>query len=158
MSAPRILEATSPADYVAARTLFEEYAQAIGGETCFTGFAAELERLPSLYGPPRGTLLLAWGDDAPLGCVAVRTLQPGVCEMKRLYVRPEARGANLGRALAMAAIRWGRDGGYRTLVLDTLASMVAAQSLYRSLEFATRDAYYADPQPGVTFMEKSLQE
>ena len=158
MGETRIVEARSTADFRAARALFQEYASAVGGETCFAGFEAELERLPTLYAPPRGTLLLASRDGTAVGCVALRALQPDVCEMKRLYVRPEARGTQLGRALASAVIERGRAGGYRTIVLDTLASMVAAQSLYRSLGFTVRDAYYADPQPGVTFMEMPLQE
>lgn len=157
MSETRILQAASAQDYVVARALFEEYAAGVGGETCFSDFATELERLPTLYGPPRGGLLLAWRDGAPVGCVALRTLQPDVCEMKRLYVRPEARGSQLGRALAASVVERARTAGYRTIVLDTLASMVAAQSLYRSLGFVTRDPYYADPQPGVTFMELHLQ-
>jgi len=111
-----------------------------------------------MYGPPRGSLLIAWQDALAVGCVALRPHEPDVGEMKRLYVRPGARGAGLGRALAEALLERGRSAGYRAIVLDTLASMVEARALYRSLGFAERAPYYANPQPGVAFMELRLEE
>jgi ribosomal protein S18 acetylase RimI-like enzyme len=158
MESTRILEARSESDYLTARTLFEEYADASGLDVCFQGFADELERLPSMYGPPHGGLLLAWRGSEPVGCVAHRVREPDVCEMKRLYVRPGARGDGVGRSLATSIIEHGRSGGYRSMVLDTLASMVEARALYRSLGFAERAPYYPNPQPGVVFMELRLEQ
>ena len=157
MESTRIVEASTDADYGTARALFEEYAQATGLDVCFQGFAEELDRLPSMYGGVRGRMLLAWHGGRPVGCVALRTREPGVCEMKRLYVRPEARGAGLGRRLALAVIESARDMGYATMLLDTLAAMVAAQALYGSLGFVERAPYYANPQEGVRFLELRLE-
>jgi putative acetyltransferase len=119
--------------------LLHEYERQIGVSLCFQDFAAELAGLPGAYAPPQGTLILARRADtaALAGCVALRPVPaaPGKCEMKRLYVRPEARQAGLGRELALAAIAAGRRLGYQSICLDTLSSMLAAQSLYASLGF-----------------------
>jgi ribosomal protein S18 acetylase RimI-like enzyme len=154
----QILDARSDDDYVTARTLFEEYQGTIGADLCFQGFAEELERVPTVYGPPGGHLLIAWREGRAVGCVALRTLEPGVCEMKRLYVRPDARGIGLGRELASAIVQRARAGGYRSMVLDTLRSMVEARVIYRSLGFVQREPYYASPQADVAFMELHLQD
>jgi ribosomal protein S18 acetylase RimI-like enzyme len=152
----RILEARSDRDYGTARALFEEYARTLGADLCFQGFAEELESLPSMYGPPGGCLLIAWRDGRAVGCVAMRTLEPGVCEMKRLFVTREARGMGLGKELASAIVERARTSGYRTMVLDTLRSMVEARVIYRSLGFVQRAPYYANPLPDVAFMELRL--
>jgi ribosomal protein S18 acetylase RimI-like enzyme len=154
----RILGARSESDYLTARALFEEYAGAIGLDLCFQGFGEELEHLPRMYGPPRGCLLLAWRGSEALGCVALRAREPEVCEMKRLYVRPPARGEGLGRSLVTSIIARGCDAGYRSMVLDTLASMNEARSLYTSLGFTERAPYYSNPLAGVAFMELTLRE
>lgn len=158
MKTIEILDAGSDSDYVAGRGLFEEYARTLGADQCLQGFGEELDQLPTMYGPPKGRLLIAWRRGRPVGCVAVRTLEPGVGEMKRLYVRPEARGLGLGRALASAIVDRARADGYRSMVLDTLRSMVEARVIYRSLGFVQRAPYHANPQPDVTFMELRLSE
>lgn len=152
-----IFEAATPDDYATARTLFEEYARTVGADLCFQGFTEELEQLASMYGPPAGCLLIALRDDRPVGCVAMRPLEPGTCEMKRLYVRPEARGIGLGRQLASAIVEHARAAGYQSMVLDTLRSMVEARMIYRSLGFVQRAPYYANPLPDVAYMELRLQ-
>jgi ribosomal protein S18 acetylase RimI-like enzyme len=151
----------SAADIVIARTLFEEYAASIGVDLCFQGFADELATLPGAYAPPRGCLLLAGGVAAPRGCVALRPLpyEPqatDVAEMKRLYVRPAARGTGLGEALARAIIGQARALGYRELKLDTLATMTAARALYASLGFRECAAYYHNPLGGTAYMALAL--
>jgi GNAT superfamily N-acetyltransferase len=107
-------------------SLFEEYAQSLGIDLCFQNFADELRCLPGKYQAPQGALLLAWEDGQALGCVAMR---PVDCEMKRLYVRTEARGRQLGLLLAQQICVLARNAGYRQICLDTLPSMLAARQL-----------------------------
>jgi len=156
-----IRSAESAADVAAARALFEEYAAALDVDLCFQGFADELASLPGAYAPPRGRLLLAGAPSAPIGCVALRPLPAdapatATCEIKRLYVRPAARGTGLGAALARAILAEARAIGYREARLDTLASMTAAQALYASLGFRECAAYYHNPLGGTVYMALAL--
>jgi ribosomal protein S18 acetylase RimI-like enzyme len=150
-----LFEAGSAADYAEGRALFVEYAGQLGIDLCFQNFAAELEGLPAMYGPPGGCLLLA-KDHQTLGCVGVRRLSGEACEMKRLYVRAPARRAGLGRRLAVASIAAARRLGYRRMVLDTLASMTAARALYAALGFRETSSYYPNPLPEVVYLSLDL--
>jgi ribosomal protein S18 acetylase RimI-like enzyme len=156
----RLVEADSAALFAAARALIEEYAAQIGAsmgvDLTFQNFASELNRLPDMYGPPSGCLLLASRDDEWVGCCALRRFSDNVCEMKRLYVKPTVRGAHLGRHLAERLVAKARALGYRGMVLDTLGGMAAAQTLYRSLGFRETEPYYFNPVAGVTYMELDL--
>jgi putative acetyltransferase len=138
------------------RALFEEYAAALGVDLGFQDFERELAELPGEYVPPDGRLLLALGPE-PAGCVALRPFAPGVCEMKRLYVRRTYRGSGLGRLLAEAIIDAGRDAGYERMRLDTLPSMAAARGLYRSLGFVEIEAYRHNPIHGTSYFERRLR-
>jgi len=139
------------------RQLFLEYAQSLPISLCFQGFEQELAELPGMYTPPDGRLLLACGNSAPAGCVALRKIAPGICEMKRLYVRPDFRGKGLGRVLAEAVIHAAREGGYELMRLDTLPSMKKAMALYESLGFRRIEPYYLDPTGAAVFMEVGLK-
>ncbi|MGA2397520.1 MAG: GNAT family N-acetyltransferase [Steroidobacteraceae bacterium] len=151
-----LTEARRPDDFADARVLFREYAAELGVDLCFQGFEAELDRLPDLYCAPAGCLLIARADERPVGCGALRRLSDEVCEMKRLYVRAEARGTGLGRILAECLIATGRALGYARMRLDTLARLAAARQLYRSLGFAEIAPYYDNPLADVVFMELEL--
>jgi ribosomal protein S18 acetylase RimI-like enzyme len=148
-----IIPAATPADVELARGLFREYETSLGVDLCFQGFEQELAGLPGKYAPPRGRLLLALDDAAPVGCVAIRPLGDSVCEMKRLYVRPAARGTRLGRLLAETIIGEARTIGYARMRLDTMPFMWEAIRLYRSLGFREIAPYCENPIAGALFME-----
>lgn len=152
-----ITPAREPADIAAVAALFRVYAASLPVDLGYQGFAEELAGLPGAYAPPGGALLLARGmDGGALGCVALRPLGPGLCEMKRLYVAPEARGLRLGRALAEAVIEAARTLGHRELRLDTLPFMADAKGLYARLGFREVPPYYDTPVEGTVFLALEL--
>ena len=151
-----ITEAKTDCEFGYARKLFEEYAAELGVDLCFQNFEHELENIRRIYSAPKGCLLLARRDSAMLGCVAFRPFDDVACEMKRLYVNPSARGMDLGRRLTVELIRRASAAGYRKMLLDTLKSLEAAHSLYRSLGFREVKPYYTNPLDGVVYMELDL--
>ena len=153
-----ILHAANPADMAAVQQLFRAYADSLPIDLGYQGFEDELAALPGKYAPPAGALLIArMRDGAAVGCVALRpTDGDGICEMKRLYVRPEARGGGLGGALIAAILREGRAAGYREMRLDTLPSMRAALAMYAQAGFEEIPAYYPTPVDGTIFLALRL--
>jgi len=150
-----IRQAASAADVAHARSLFEEYAAWLAVDLCFQNFAEELATLPGKYAPPRGRLFLA-GED-PVGCIALRPLdEAGIGEVKRLYVRPAARGTGLGQALVETILSHARAIGYRELRLDTADWMRDAVRLYTRLGFVECSPYYHNPMPGAVYMARTL--
>ncbi|MFB6278866.1 MAG: N-acetyltransferase family protein [Salinibacter sp.] len=154
---PEIHAVETEADLDAARRLFRAYAERLDFDLDFQDFEAEMEALPGPYAPPHGTILLAEVDGEAVGVVAVQPLDDeGACEMKRLYVDPDVRRQGLGRALARGIIEAAQDLGYDVMRLDTVASMTAARTLYRSLGFEERSAYYHNPLDDAVYMERPL--
>ena len=154
----RISEARWPDDRATVEALFREYVASLAEDISFQNVDDELATLPGKYARPSGVVLIARAGDEAAGAVAYRMVEPGVCEMKRLYVRPAFRGTGLGRELASELIEHARERGYRTMLLDTLASMSAARALYGDLGFAPVAPYYDNPLPGVMYMALELNE
>lgn len=138
------------------RLLFREYAAFLGVDLCFQGFEAELAGLPGKYAPPQGALVIAKDGPSIAGCVALRKLEDGICEMKRLFVRPPYKKQGIGRALAERIINEGRQLGYTSMRLDTLEILKPAIQLYQSLGFKRIEPYYNNPYPGVVYLELDL--
>jgi len=152
-----LLQVTLPEHIEQARSLFLEYGRSLGFSLCFQSFDEELRSLPGAYGPPSGRLLLARYADHAAGCIALRQLQAGICEMKRLYVRPEDRGLGLGRILVERMIAEARSIGYERMRLDTIASaMKDAIALYRRLGFVEIAPYSSIPIESALWMELLL--
>jgi len=152
-----IFQATTDEHIEHARTLFKEYETGVGISLCFQNFEHELKTLPGDYAPPDGRLLLAEDDDDQIaGCIAMRKLDPGICEMKRLFVRPAYRSTGLGRVLVNTLIDEARNLGYTHIRLDTLPGrMDKAIALYQSIGFVEIEPYYASVE-GAKFMELDL--
>ena len=153
----RISPASSAEKVDQARELFKQYEAGLGISLCFQNFEQELFQLPGDYAPPDGRLMLAFYHGESAGCVALRKIDEGICEMKRLFVREKFRGAGLGRKLANNIIKNATNIGYERMRLDTLPGrMASAIALYRSLGFKEIEPYYDNPVPGALFMELRL--
>lgn len=152
----RIIEALQAEQIEQARALFLEYGESLAFDLCFQDYQTELKNLPGEYRAPGGSLLLAYVDNQPAGCVALRQLGENICEMKRLYVRLQYRGLGIGRQLAEKAISQARAKGYRIMRLDTLNAMTEAVNLYKSLGFQECDSYRYNPLEGAKYFELAL--
>ena len=152
-----LIQATLPEHIEQARSLFLEYGSSLGFSLCFQSFDEELKILPGAYVPPTGSLLLARYAGHAAGCVALRKLEGGICEMKRLYVRPADRGRGLGRILVERVIAEARAIGYEPMRLDTIESaMKDAIALYRRMGFEEIVPYSAIPIEHALWMELRL--
>lgn len=154
----KIFQAETAEHFQTARTLMQEYAAALGISLCFQNFEEELRTLPGKYAPPGGRLLLAEVEGCIAGMIALRSVdEPGVCEMKRLYVRPEFRGYALGQRLVDELVAQALTIGYRRMRLDTIQGrMDHAIALYRTLGFREIPPYYVSPVKETLFLELEL--
>jgi putative acetyltransferase len=158
MDAVTITQAETVADIDVARTIFREYESWLGLDLCFQGFEQELKDLPGKYAPPAGRLYLARVGDEVAGVIALRRLEPGICEMKRLFLREEFRGMKIGQTLIERLVNDAREIGYTRMRLDTYPpKMGKAVRLYESYGFREIPAYYNNPTEGVLYMELELQ-
>ena len=154
----KILQAQTADDIETVRALFREYERFLKVDLCFQGFAEELATLPGRYAPPQGRLLLAWAGEQAAGCVALRPLDDGACEMKRLFIRSAYRGQGLGLMLAQRIIHEAIAVGYTVMRLDTLDTLERAMRIYENLGFQRCAPYYANPLPGVVYWQRALSK
>jgi putative acetyltransferase len=152
----QVTQAQSADEIDIVRSLMREYQQRLGVDLSFQGFAAELDALPGSYAPPSGRLLLAWHEQAPVGCVALQRIDASRAEMKRLYVPPSARGLGVGRKLVAQLLSDAQAIGYSEVVLDTLPTMSEAQRLYRQFGFRDIEPYRPNPIAGTRYLGKML--
>lgn len=152
-----IIQAVTEQQIAEAKAIFREYETWLGMSLCFQGFEEELAGLPGKYAPPNGRLYLAYSGDEVIGCIAMRKIETGICEMKRLYLREAARGKGVGNQLIELVIGDAKSMGYEKMRLDTYPpKMGKAVDLYRSHGFYEIPRYYDNPNEDVLFMEKSL--
>lgn len=152
----KIIIANTDAEYAAASALFQEYAAWLGIDLCFQNFDEELLQLREMYGLPAGSILLYKEEGAFAGCVAIRDKGEGICELKRMYLRPEFQKRGIGKALLEKALALAKDLGYKKIRLDTLASMAPAINLYKAAGFYNIEAYYFNPESNAVYFEKEL--
>lgn len=144
------------ADIPEVRAMLKEYVDWIGLDLAFQEIDAELDGLPGEYAPPRGALFVAIDGPRYLAMIALRPIDGPVGEMKRLYVRPDARGRGLARQLITRLCDEAKRLGYSELRLDTLPMMGDAQALYEAYGFVDIEPYYETPIAGTRFMSKKI--
>jgi putative acetyltransferase len=138
------------------RNIFIEYSEFLKVDLCFQDFENELQTLHEVYSPPKGCIILAKEEDKVIGCIALKPIEEGVCEMKRLYVRPIGRGKLLGKRLVEELIIFAKESGYKTMKLDTLTTLTYAVELYRSMGFIETKPYVYNPLNEVLYFELTL--
>jgi ribosomal protein S18 acetylase RimI-like enzyme len=148
--------ATTRMDIDSVRDLFLEYQSLLGVDLGFQSFDEEVNHLPGDYAPPHGRLLLAKNDGFPFGCIALRSIAPSRCEMKRPFIGPQGRGLGVGKQLVSRLIKEARSEGYSEIVLDTLPTMTEAQNMYLAFGFHDIPPYRPNPIPGARFLGRSL--
>ncbi|MHA4740519.1 GNAT family N-acetyltransferase [Dyadobacter sp. MSC1_007] len=148
--------ASTDQEFEEAKELFNEYAASLNVDLCFQNFSQELENVRKLYDKPTGALLVVYKSGVPVGCVGVRRFDDATAELKRMYVRPECRGLNIGKELLDRALTAAKELGYSKMRLDTLSSMTRAQKLYESFGFAPIPAYYFNPLEDTIYMEAAI--
>ncbi|RYU93506.1 GNAT family N-acetyltransferase [Emticicia agri] len=151
-----IQKIASSEDLEEIKELFREYQNFLGVSLCFQNFEEELTKLPAKYAEPEGSIFLAKVDGQSAGCVALWKLEEGICEMKRLYVRPAFQGLGLGKKLTEIILGEAKEKGYKTMKLDTLRRLESANHLYKSLQFIETKPYNYNPEGDVAYFEKAL--
>jgi len=148
--------ATTAEAFENGKQLFREYVISLNVDLSFQNFESELETIDTQYNKPGGTLLLAMDGDAFVGCSGIRRLDDETAELKRMYVKNQYRGYQVGAALLQRSCEIAKQLGYKKIRLDTLASMTKAQQLYAASGFYEIEPYRFNPLPGTMYMEKAL--
>lgn len=152
-------EPQSKQEWLLVQELVDEYAKSLDFDLCFQNYEEERKTLSQMYGPPYGGLILAFDEQGiALGCIGLRRFDQDVCEMKRLYVRPAARGMGAGKALVKAVIEHAEKLGYKQMLLDTVETMIEAQALYKQVGFKEVEPYRYNPQDGAKYFSLNLNE
>ncbi len=151
-----LIRVVSEEDLEETKKLFREYAVWLNVDLCFQGFEKELAQLPDKYAEPEGIILLMKIDGVAVACVALRPLEIGVCEMKRLFVQPAYQGLGIGKELALEVMEQAKNRGYSLIKLDTLRRLTAANQLYLALGFEKTMPYNVNPEEDVVYFEKKL--
>jgi len=154
----KIIQVKTEEQLTLAKELFKEYAISLGFDLAFQNFDKEFAELPGNYAALEGRLLLAFENAEAVGCVGLRKFRPGICEMKRMYVREKFRGKGIGRRLASAVIKEAKEIGYKEMRLDTVAWMKEAINLYLSIGFNEIESYRYNPIPGSRFFSLNLKK
>ena len=152
----KIYPAQTEEDFEVAKKLLVEYVDSLGFDLNFQAFEQELANLQNYFTSPQECLLLAIYENQAVGCIAIKRFDNGVCEMKRLYVKPQSRGSGIGRALAEAGIKHAKNVGYNCMRLDMVLPREAARNLYFSLGFKDIEPYRYNPMERAVFMELKL--
>ena len=152
------IHATSNQHHHDAMQLFQEYANSLNISLDFQHFDEELNIISSMYGPPDGHLIIVYLADTPIACAAYRKIEEGICEVKRMYVKPSYRKEQIGDKMLSELISKATLNGYQLMRLDTLDSMIPAITLYKKHGFHEIDAYYFNPNKNTVYMEKSLMD
>ncbi|MEN2306905.1 GNAT family N-acetyltransferase [Lentilactobacillus parabuchneri] len=150
--------AVSNEDFELAKRLFIEYSQSLGFDLSFQDFSDELNDLSNRYSQPSGDLILAYVDHQLVGAVAVHPFEPGIAEMKRLYVRDAFRQLGIGQEMVARILVSAKSLGYDAIRLDTLKSMHGALKIYRAAGFKGIDPYRFNPLDGAEYMELRFDE
>ena len=137
-------------------SLFQEYANSLNISLAFQNFDEELNIINSMYGSPTGCLLLVYDNELPIACAAYRKIGEDICELKRMYIKPDYRRKGVGQEIMNILCTRAKLNGYTLMRLDTLDTMTPAIKLYSNNGFYTIEAYYHNPNEGVVYMEKSL--
>lgn len=155
----KLIEVKSDSDYEIAMRLFKEYASQIKIDLGFQNFNEEIENLESKYSRPKGVIYIAYDhENSPLGCFGIRAFNNTVCELKRMYLKEEARGLGIGKLMMKKSITVGKELGYDKMRLDTLSSMLPAVSLYKKSGFYEIDPYCFNPIEEAKYFEINLKE
>ncbi len=153
----KLIQAISSEEIEAIKSLFIEYAESLNFSLCFQDFDKEIESLPGKYSPPEGSLILAKIENEFAGCIALKKIEDGICEMKRLYVKPSHRGKQIGKILVEKIISDAKEIGYKSMRLDTVeGKMDSAIALYKEFGFKKIEKYYTNPEPHTLYMELLL--
>lgn len=153
----KLIEATSPYDYTLAVQLFMEYAAQIKIDLAFQNFSKEIENLEAQYSKPKGIIYIAYNEqNSPLGCFGIREFGGAICELKRMYLKEEARGLGIGKKMLQTAIVTGKKLGYKKMRLDTLSTMHSAIRLYEKAGFYEIQSYRFNPFDGAKYFEIEL--